>query len=953
MNERPLRSAGARDLAAVVFFGACFTVFFSPVLFRGRYLAAGGDALGLALPAYLRPPSLWEPNVMLGYPWSSNLDGFWDPLAAVLRVLPNTFNLYVLAAYVIAAFGAYRLVAIATGSRVGGTISGITYALGGFMISHLGHYDVVHPAAWTPWVLCAFTSLRARPGARGIAAGACAIALTAAAGQPQVLAYTLALSLAFVIVAAWRVENARAYLGACALTFVAGLGLAAIVLVPGALVAQGSGRARMSYDTFVSYSNPPNEIPLRMFFPYFLGTTHARAYPFSAFGFESWGELSNYAGITPLVLASVAAFAAFRDRMVRFWIAVAFVSLALGAGDGLKLSEIAYRLPILGLFRAQGRHALEFTLAIAILAGYGAAAIRRGAVTRRAAAAAVAAVGGAMAVVLVAVAVLDGAFAREVVARTGFATFPIDPFHNPALGVPTVLFVAGSAAVLAWTRSPTAAAPAVLVVAVVLADLASFAWFGEWHDDRITPNLTAAPPYVAGIRAALAPEHERLMLFSTGATWDELDPDRNLLWDLALTGGRVTLDVARTTALLRVGSDGVPAPDLFEDARDRSLELCAIRYVALPPGSLGMRSSAAPWEAADLGVRIGSAAWAGSAWVPRANFGVRFARPLPASRVSLVTALSDAATIGGGARVAELVLTTGDGRQLRFNVLAGRDTAERGYDRPNVRPLVRHGLARTFDRQGLDRRYVATFALPARTGVAAVDVRWAGTDPAHGYLNLDKLSLVDDRNGVAYPLAPLTLLEADANRWRRVATRAPLVLLENRRRLGRAWLVHRVISATPDDALARIRTGAFDPATTATAEDAPALDGEPALAGTHAALDAHGEHESVRVTALDATHMTLGVRCASRCFVVTSDASNAGWHTTLDDAPVTTYVADYALRGVFVPKGTHVIRFTYFPAGLTLGASISFASATLLGLLALPSIARRIFGMAHPSTGSG
>jgi uncharacterized membrane protein YfhO len=90
--------------------------------------------------------------------------------------------------------------------------------------------------------------------------------------------------------------------------------------------------------------------------------------------------------------------------------------------------------------------------------------------------------------------------------------------------------------------------------------------------------------------------------------------------------------------------------------------------------------------------------------------------------------------------------------------------------------------------------------------------------------------------------------------------------------------------------------------------------------------------------------MTLGVRCASRCFVVTSDASNAGWHATIDDAPVTTYVADYALRGVFVPKGTHVIRFTYFPAGLTLGASISFASATLLGLLALPSIARRIFG---------
>jgi hypothetical protein len=210
-------------------------------------------------------------------------------------------------------------------------------------------------------------------------------------------------------------------------------------------------------------------------------------------------------------------------------------------------------------------------------------------------------------------------------------------------------------------------------------------------------------------------------------------------------------------------------------------------------------------------------------------------------------------------------------------------------------------------------------------------------------LNLDKLSLVDDRNGVAYPLAPLTLLEAASDRWRRVATRAPLVLLENRRRLGRAWLVHRVLSVDAGEALARIRAGAFDPATTATAEDAPALADTPALAATATTTREHESHEYVRVTALDATHMTLGVRCASPCFVVTSDAANAGWHATLDDTPVATYVADYALRGAFVPAGTHVIRFSYFPAGLTLGTGIALAWAALLGFLALPGIGRRLF----------
>jgi hypothetical protein len=924
-----LQPGARRDVGVAIFFSALFVGFFGPVLFGHRYLTTGGDGLTMALPAYLRVPTLWEPNIMLGYPWSANLDGFWDPIALVLRRIPQTFNLFMLAAYVIAAFGTYRLVLTTTGSRLGGMISGITYALGGFMISHLGHYDIVHPAAWTPWVLWAFTALRARIDTSRIAAGAFAIALTAVSGQPQVLTYTLLLSFAFVSVAGSNDKRARRYLAACALTVIGGLGLAAITLLPAAGLAQASVRVKITFDTFLAYSSPPHEIPIRLLFPYFLGLTQSRLYPFSAINFDAWNELSNYVGITTLMLAGVAAIGGFRNRLVLFWTAVAVVALALTAGDGFKLAAVTYHLPILSLFRAQGRHALEFTLAIAVLAGYGVAAIQQRRVTRGIVILAIALTGCGMGIVLVAIVLLDRPFAAEVVARTGWAAFPIDPLHNPALMIPVIVYVAGAGVIFAWSRRRSTRAAQFVLLAVVIADLSSFAWFGQWHDSVITAPDLAAPPYIATLRTALVRTHERVMVIPKAGSWAGLDPQLNLLWNLPLTGGHVQLEVAKTAALLHLDPDGVPSPELFEDARDRGPDICAIRFIVLPPGSLGIRPLAMPWDDADLNVRIGSPAWTATSWVPRADFSTHFARPLWVSRVLLVSSLSDASTIGDRARVADIVLTTVDGRRVTLPVAAGADTAERGYDRQNVRPLMHHARASIFENQGIDHDYVATFPLRRRERVTSVAVVWTGRDPARGYMNLDRLSFVDDVNGVAYPISPLTLLQIASDHWRAFAGAAPALVLENRRPLGRAWLVHHVVTATPQAALAVIRSGRFDPAKTAIGDGAP-------LRTTV------GAREFVQITSLDAMHMALDARCASRCFVVTSDAADPGWEAAVDGSEVAVHRADYALRGVFVPAGTHRVTFSFRPRDTSLGAGITLVTALFLGAAMLPPLKRKL-----------
>ena len=68
-------------------------------------------------------------------------------------------------------------------------------------------------------------------------------------------------------------------------------------------------------------------------------------------------------------------------------------------------------------------------------------------------------------------------------------------------------------------------------------------------------------------------------------------------------------------------------------------------------------------------------------------------------------------------------------------------------------------------------------------------------------------------------------------------------------------------------------------------------------------------------------------------FLVTSDVYYPGWQARIDGKETVLYRADYALRGVVVPAGDHVVFFEYKPRSFRLGALIS-----LLSLLALAAV---------------
>ena len=77
--------------------------------------------------------------------------------------------------------------------------------------------------------------------------------------------------------------------------------------------------------------------------------------------------------------------------------------------------------------------------------------------------------------------------------------------------------------------------------------------------------------------------------------------------------------------------------------------------------------------------------------------------------------------------------------------------------------------------------------------------------------------------------------------------------------------------------------------------------------------------------------------------VVLTDMWDKGWHATMNGEPVPILRTDHALRGVVVPEGTAILKFTYAPANLAWGwVLFGLAAAVLAGCLANERRRRRL-----------
>jgi len=153
-------------------------------------------------------------------------------------------------------------------------------------------------------------------------------------------------------------------------------------------------------------------------------------------------------------------------------------------------------------------------------------------------------------------------------------------------------------------------------------------------------------------------------------------------------------------------------------------------------------------------------------------------------------------------------------------------------------------------------------------------------------------------------------------------------IYENPNVLPRAYVGHHVEAVTDEEALARLRNKEFDPWHSVLvphpmSPELQALAETPRLSSMSPADVV--EYRSHKVI--------VDVQMAAPGILVLSDAWYPGWYVTVDGQDADILRVNYALRGVYIDRGTHRVEFRFHPRSLYLGAALTVASLLIVALI--------------------
>ncbi len=312
---------------------------------------------------------------------------------------------------------------------------------------------------------------------------------------------------------------------------------------------------------------------------------------------------------------------------------------------------------------------------------------------------------------------------------------------------------------------------------------------------------------------------------------------------------------------------------------------------------------------------------------------------VPATAVGLISCLANSASLSQGQPVARVTLFGPGGERVETVMVAGRDTADWAWDRPDVRQEVQHGRAEVAESSTVQagsgesfpgHRYFAKLAFGARLEVQEIQIDYLA--PA-GLLEIQKMSLYDEPTQRSTPIGAWETVLTNTARWQKLKSANGVDIYENLRVLPRAWLVPRVRSLTEEEVLQTVHKGQF-------AEGTPFDPLKVALVEKGLPLDFGEGDPQARVVLVEyrANSLKLLTHSQSPAFLVTGEVAYPGWQVVIDGQGAAWVRTDYVLRGVVVPAGDHVVTFRYRPLSFWAGAGVSLL--TLLGLLATAAIKR-------------
>jgi hypothetical protein len=333
---------------------------------------------------------LWNPYTFSGHPFLADVQSaIFYPLSLLTILLSTSQGFSALALeweaiahFYLAAVFTYLFARRLLRNRVGALISAVAFAFGGYLTSYPAlQLAVLETVIWLPLILLLIdlgvtelSSYRKRLAFLYLLLAGLVLGIAILAGHPQSAMYVAYVSILYYFFRIWYVKrqtSSRIAIWLIALglaVFVlAGFGLSAAQVLPSWEFMQLSSRPDLGYQELSGGFSPLDLV--QMLLPH-------------ATGF--WSPL--YVGIFPLLLALFALYLLVRGAVpvestgqrqrwqaeIAFWAIVAGVALLLTLGDDSFLYSLFYLFaPGFGLFRAQERAAIVFSLALSLLAGYG------------------------------------------------------------------------------------------------------------------------------------------------------------------------------------------------------------------------------------------------------------------------------------------------------------------------------------------------------------------------------------------------------------------------------------------------------------------------------------------------------------------------------------------------------------------------------------------------------
>lgn len=322
---------------------------------------------------------LWDPYTYAGTPAAAaSLFAAFYPFNVWLALFPHPFPFEALELEAILHLGlagvfTMLLVRRWTGRTGAGALAGTAFSLGGFLTSYpVLQLGILETAIWLPAGLWLLDDGLVHRDMRRIVLTGLAFACALLAGHPQTFLYIAYVTAAFFLFRAWRLRLPWRFSGVAALVLLFAIaGTSAAQWLPSLELAQLSPRAALS---FAEVSN---------------GFTPAELWGVLRPNPGEWSPL--YVGWAPLGLAALALILSMLPAGARhwrashitgradilFWLAVAVVALLMALGRNGFLYPLAHDFALgFSVFRNQERAAFLVSFALAVLAGYGAAAVQ-------------------------------------------------------------------------------------------------------------------------------------------------------------------------------------------------------------------------------------------------------------------------------------------------------------------------------------------------------------------------------------------------------------------------------------------------------------------------------------------------------------------------------------------------------------------------------------------------